>query len=250
MPDKLRAIKTRAEILALNDCFAAFIIEVQTTKYKPSDEWNEGDSVELDDTNKPVLLTAKQAAELNAKDEEYYLKNKDDYNAKAEYQFVCQATMISAATNPSSYLNDLKKSFMLLAQKFGHLAILGDWSTPWLSQKNEYPPVKEAMQYLSTSVDSSFNGGFVLEQTEITEFIPHLFWLIRCNASLPSFKMTFGSCKTIFYICKYGVVHMEFYDESESKQVLQLFNHLNFQSVDSCSDPVYFDGLESRRIIV
>jgi hypothetical protein len=250
MPDKLRVIKSRADILALNDCFAAFFIEAQKAKYIPSDQWNEGDSAYLDDDDKPKILTEKQANQLNADEQQHYLDNNDDFNVKSKYQFVGQATMISGATDSASYLNALTQSFLELSKKFGKLIILGDWNTPWLRQTNDYAPAKEALEYLSKSVDSSFNGGFVLEGSEITEFIPHLFWLIRCNASMPSFKMTFGSCKTIFYLCKYGVIHIEFYAENEKTEILKFLKVLNFKSVKICSDPVYFDGLEGRRIIV
>jgi len=120
---------------------------------------------------------------------------------------------------------------------------MGDWSTPWLYQENDYPPVLAATKYLNQKIDKKFNGGFELEARSISSFIPHLFWLTRCNASLPEFMMSFIKSKTVISLCKYGILHFEFYDSKERDEILTLFNKKNFKEVDRCNDPIKFDNM-------
>jgi hypothetical protein len=126
--------------------------------------------------------------------------------------------------------------------------ILGLQNTPWLYQENEYLPVKNALDYLSQKIDKDFDGGFLLNGKAIIEFIPHLFWLVRCNASLPDFYISYPKSKTVVSICKYGVLHFDFYNHNEKIKILKLMSDLNFKELDNCYDQIEFDIFEGRQI--
>ena len=241
-------IKSRTEILNMNNCFAEHLIGVQKAKHEPSDEWTEGDSVILDDTDEPKVLTKEQANKLNAEDQQYFLDNRDEFHSEFVNKWVGRATLSSSKKDYQEYLNDLGKSLVDLSIDYGHLIILGDWNTPWLYQQNDYAPVVNAIEFLNQKIDKNFNGGFVLTSDEILEFIPHLFWLTRCNASLPEFMITFMDSKTVFEICKYGILHLEFYEEQEQLKLTNFFKNRNFEEVDRCNDPIEFDNLKGRKI--
>lgn len=243
-------IKSRKEILQLNNCFSAYLKGIQEAKYGSSEEWQEGQSVILDDSHNATVLTKEQADKLNAEDLKFFLDNKDTIEITDSFRWVGGTTIASSKQNARDYFSDISNAFNQLTEQFGPLIIIGDWNTPWLSQKNDYPPVKSATEYLSNYIDDNFNGGFELTGIAISEFIPHLFWLTRCNASLPEFVMSFASSKTVFNICKYGVLHLEFYDDAERTQMLKHFGDCNFREVETCSDPVEFDNFDGREIVV
>ncbi|RJE75238.1 hypothetical protein [Reichenbachiella sp. MSK19-1] len=242
-------IKSRNDILKLNNCFAEHLLSVQKAKHEPSEEWNEGDTVILDDSDKPTVLTKEQADNLNQEDLEHYLKNRDDITVEKLHDWDSQTTLISSKQTIKDYFYDISFALIEITKEHGNLIIMGDWNTPWLNQNNDYPPVLEALNFLKTKIDFDFNGGFYLTQHEIKEFIPHLFWLTRCNASLPQFMMSFEKSKTILNICKNGVLHFEFYDSIEKHKFLRLFKDMKFIEINSCNDPIDFDKMGERQIV-
>lgn len=243
-------IKSRTEILKLNNCFTEHLMSVQKAKHEPTDEWTEGESVILDDSNEATMLTKKQANKLNAEDLKHYQDNKDDIEIEQLNKWEGRTTLKSSRQTISDYFNDIEYSLRQLSKRFGNLIILGDWSTPWLSQENDYPPVQQATKYFNQKIDIDFNGGFVLDTNSISGFVPHLFWLTRCNASLPDFIMSFVESKTVISLCKYGILHLEFYDSKERLEIIELFNDMGFIEVDRCNDPIEFDQMDGRKIII
>ena len=243
-------IKSRTEILNMNNCFAEHLLSVQKAKHEPSDEWDEGDSVILDDSDEASVLTKEQADKLNAEDLKYYLANRDNFKVEQLNSWESRSTLISSKLTSSDYFDDIGNVLSQLTNRLGNLIIMGDWNTPWLSQENDFPPVLEAIKYLNQRIDKKFNGGFELEASSISGFIPHLFWLTRCNASLPEFMMSFIESKTVISLCKYGILHFEFYDSKEKNEILTLFNDRNFKEVDRCNDPIKFDNMDGRQIVI
>ncbi len=241
-------IESRENILKINNCFSEHLIAVQNAKYKPTDQWIEGESVILDDSDVAVVLTKEQADKLNKDDRQYFLENRDEYEIKNLNKWIKGTILISSQQGEKEYLNDIGQSLADLSGNYGKLIILGDWNTPWLSQQNDYPPAREAIQFLNKKIKKTFNGGLILDSGVISEFIPHLFWLTRCNPNLPELMMTFINSKTVFGICKYGVLHLEFYDDQERKKLSKFFKDRKFQEVDSCNDPIEFDNFKGRKI--
>ncbi|MEE9362927.1 MAG: hypothetical protein V3U92_10055 [Cellulophaga sp.] len=194
--------ESREEILKLNNCFSEHLISVQKAKHKPSSQWTVGESVILEDSDEVIILTKEQVEELNNNDLKHFLDNRDEYNSQNLNKWIGRAILASSKRNSKEYLNDLGQSLTYLSRDFGKLIILGDWNTPWLNQQNDFLLVAEAIQFLNQKIDKNFNGGLILNSEEISEFIPHFFWLTRCNTSLPEFMMTFKNSKTIIGICK------------------------------------------------
>jgi hypothetical protein len=245
--------ETRQNILKMNEVFANHLIGVQIAKHKPSDdEYSEGDRIILDDSNKAVTLTKEKANELNAEDRKYFDSKKDTnpFDKDIDFKWIGRATLISNKEDSDSYLHDLGESLEKLRLKLesSELIVLGDWSTPWLYQDNDYKPVKESLDWFRKQIDSDFNGGFLLKETDLIEFTPRLFWLTRCNMSLPEFMMTFENCKTIISICKHGVLHFESYDQNELNDFIEFYQTLGFKQTNDCYDPVNFDRFEGRNI--
>lgn len=246
--------ETRKNILKVNKVFTTHLISVQSAKYALSNyEYSEGESVILDDSDKSVILTKVQADELNAEQRDYFNSNKDfnPFNPVTEAKPIGDIKFISRKTNTNAYLLDIGIALDDLRKntKNEDLIILGDCPTPWLYQENDYKPVKEAQDWLKKYITTEFNGGFLLRDANLIQFIPRLFWLIRCNAALPEFLMTFGNYNTIFSVCRYGVLHIESYDKDELNSIVDFFNKRKFKQIDNCSDPIEFDDLDGRQIM-
>lgn len=60
--------------------------------------------------------------------------------------------------------------------------------------------------------------------------------------------MSFPKAKTIISICKYGVLHFEFYSQNEKNIILKTLLDLCFKQIDSCIDPVEFDNFNARKL--
>lgn len=248
--------QSRAEILALNPVFTKFILNWQLS-LKP-EPFAAGDRVDSDsynlegDEEGTAILTQEMAEKLTIEQNEAFEQktDKNPFSAPIDLNLIDSRLIISSKENAEAYLNDFASALEQIRIELNEsdLLVLGVDSTPWLYQKNNYKPVKKALDYLKGIVDADFNGGFLLKEGSLLAFIPHLFWLIRCNASLPLFFMSFPNAKTVISICKYGVVHFDFYDKEESVKILRLLSKYDFREVDSCGDPVAFDNFDGRRL--
>lgn len=239
-------IQSREEILQINPVFTTHLIEVQKAKY--IQQKFEADEVVYDpEFEKTITLTEEDANRINKEYSEYYKTHSDaDPHLSHNKKYDETLNFISSQKEPQAYITAIATMLESLRRslKQEHLLILGDWSTPWLNQENDYEPVANALNYLKEKVDDDFNGGFVLKEKELEEFIPHLFWLVRCNASLPEFLMSYNNCSFIVSICQYGTVHFEFYDAKEKKNVLSILRSNGFTEVEDCRDYVDFDDLK------
>ncbi len=243
--------KTREEILSLNPIFTKFIINMQLAR-KP-DLYVEGESVLLNDDDKEeTVLTKAKADELNEEIIEEF-KQKCDVNFfenSSSLKWISRSLLISSKVHASEYLDDISLLFNAIRKEIeaDYLMILGGFNIPWLYQNNDYFPVQEALKFLRHRIDDTFAGGFLLNENELKEFIPHLFWLIRCNASLPEFYISYPNSNTIISICRYGVLHFEFFDEKEKNKILNLSSLMKFKEVETCYDPINFDEFEGRNL--
>jgi hypothetical protein len=93
---------------------------------------------------------------------------------------------------------------------FETLIFLGDTNTAWLSQDNDFKPVKEALQFLiDNKLGKRFNGALQVDKSGLAIFIKHLCWLSRCNAALPYFYFTDTGQNVVGTICQYGNLHID-----------------------------------------
>ncbi len=245
--------QSREQILKINQIFTSHLIQIQKEKHNPSDyAYKAGDELLIEGSANPLILSQEKADELNKEEMDFVDSNRDKnpFEHFSSLKWIGRYTMISSKTNSVDYLNDVSKSIEGLRNhlKAQNLIVIGDWPTPWLVQENDYKPVKEAQDYLKLSISSDFDGGFLLSDADLIAFIPRLFWLVRCNASLPDFLMTFENSKTAISICKYGVLHIESYDQEELKTIYHYFKQQDFKEVDECIDPVDFDDFIGRKM--
>ncbi len=245
--------KSRKDILIINPFFTQFIVDMQLS-FRPS-PYEEGERIIMDLMDEEETVLTKELAEkLNLQQLENFEKNRDinPFVDSEKSAFIESRLFVSPKDNTEEYLNDLAYSIESIRKvlKEDYLMVLGDWNTPWLYQENDYLPANNTLDFLKQNIEKGFNGGFLLKGTDVTNFIPHLFWLTRCNASLPYFYMSYPSAKTIISICKYGVMHFEFYDEIEKTKILQNLTELNFKEIDECEDPIYFDDFNGRSIVI
>ncbi len=105
--------------------------------------------------------------------------------------------------------------------KIPSLIFMGDTAAAWLSQENDYAPVKEAMDFLEANkTGKKFNGGLQINTENLHLFIPHLFWLVRCNAALPIFYLMNEEQTILANFCQYGNLHFS----ALNKRADTLFN--------------------------
>lgn len=251
-------IKTRKEILSINPHFTEFILSVQLS-YRP-EPFEEGDKVDSKyfklkgDRNGTATLTKEQADRINFEQTNNFESNldKNPFPISTELDFIESQLIISSKLNATEYLNDLAFAIDKIREALNELKliVLGVENIPWLKQENNYPPLANSLDYLKQRVDRNFNGGFLLDNIEIIEFIPHLFWMTRCNTSLTTFYFSYPNAKTMISICKYGVLHFEFYDQVEKLKILKVLDDFDFKELEYCGNPVEFDNFDGRRLII
>ena len=248
--------KSRKETLEINPAFSKFILDLQLSyKPEPYEEGDRVDSVSFNlegDDEGTAILTKEIAKKLTIEQNEEFEKNRDKnpFSNSINLDFLESRLIISSKENSEDYLYDIARALEQIRMELNEsdLIILGVENTPWLIQENDYQPVEKALDYLKGKIDIDFNGGFLFREESLLEFIPHLFWLTRCNASLPYFYMSFPKAKTFISICKYGVLHFECYDQNEKIKILQILSDLNFKELESCGDPIEFDNFNGRKI--
>jgi hypothetical protein len=235
-------VKSRNEILKVNPVFSHHLLRIQEEKFKPDNDWQIGDSAVLEGDHDTTVLTKEIAVQLNKEDDAYYEANRDHFEVLINHERIAEHKLISAETSSEKYLKDIANSLTELSQQYGDLIMLGDWNTLWSLHQNNNKKALEAKAYFFKSIDPSFNGGFRLNENEINEFIPHLFWLTRCYPELPQLHIGFSNSNTIFNICRYGVLHLDFYDELEQPEVLQFLSERSYIAVEHSIEPVTFDS--------
>lgn len=124
---------------------------------------------------------------------------------------------------------------------------LGDTGVAWLSQENDYGPVKEAMQFLEAEkIGKKFNGGLQVKTEDLIGFIPHLFWLVRCNAALPIFYFMNEEQTVLGNFCQYGNIHFSTLNKSADK----LFHkHLAQSGLKIFTDTYCYESFSKTRKI-
>ena len=116
------------------------------------------------------------------------------------------------------------------------LTFLMDYSIPWLHQKNQFEPVKKAIDYLrEINVTEDFVGGNEADGDELGELGTHLFWIFRCNASLPYCFFTSQTDPFVGYVCQYGNLHLHAYSEAIKKSLEQFALSHRFIKMKDCS---------------
>jgi hypothetical protein len=250
----------RRQILKLNRTFASFIAEVQDAKYNPTLDYNKYKPGEMyvDDSDKPRFVSQEECDKWNAEAFAKYLNEKDDiepFSLKDKHTGEVTYTL-SQTIDIDCYVDNLANTMVALCDRLNWKAVvfLFDYSIPWLYQDSDYKPVKKALDYLkSIGVDNNFNGGFKASRQDIKELTKNLFWLIRCNAALPT--CYFSGIVTDFTanICKHGNIHFHFYSQQDKINIGNLATDLGMVDIENgdCYNTFSETGvIEGRQITI
>lgn len=119
---------------------------------------------------------------------------------------------------------------MINALDFDSLIFLGDTNSAWLSQDNDFRPVKEALHFLADNkVGKRFNGALQVDKTALPGFIKHLSWLSRCNAALPYFYFLDAGQNIIGTICQYGNLHIDMVNKETDRIFKAIITKTQFE---------------------
>lgn len=120
----------------------------------------------------------------------------------------------------------------------------------WFGQKNNYKPVKESMLQLRKIVgDKHYYEAFEVETINLKQMTKIIFWLGRCNASLPHIHIISEENKINFMICKYGNLHAEIYSHEIDKKVCEVSERLGFSIIET-EDEFLDNGIKGRNILI
>lgn len=119
----------------------------------------------------------------------------------------------------------------------------------WFGQKNNYKPVKEAILQLRKIVgDKHYYEAFEVDTVNLKQMTKIVFWLGRCNASLPHIHIISEENKINFMICKYGNLHAEIYSKEIDKKIYEVSERLGFSIIET--EDEFLDGIKGRNILI
>lgn len=118
------------------------------------------------------------------------------------------------------------------------------------NRENDYEPLVEAYKKLEELTgQTSYNEAFHLHINDIDQLIDCLFWIIRCDPSVPEYIFLFDKNEKLeLFICKYGNVHVtEIGDQQLSNERLTT---LGWQVIEGPEYDRFSDdgAIEGRRI--
>ena len=196
------------------------------------------DQIEIDSINKQEL--------------DEFFERKDNVTIK-KYEYFGELKYNLNFKDIFIYSIEIGKKLELLSSELNsELVFILDYNVPWLSQESDYEPVVRASNYLrEIGTSEEFSGAFKLSGYELAEFASNLFWIIRCNASLPYCWFSTDNHPFVGDICQYGNIHLHTYS-NEIKSKLESFAKANsLIEISECIEAFSTDGgIDGRQIIV
>ena len=83
-----------------------------------------------------------------------------------------------------------------------------------------YPPLRKARQTLKQQSNEGYDEAYEVSLESTKEAIQSLFWISRCDASVPHIVIQPAERSYFMHLCKYGNLH--FYASPESKDAIPL----------------------------
>lgn len=249
----------RKPALELNETFASFIIASQQIRYDPSVNGSIYESGEIiylnNDSPEPKAITQEESDTLNREAIEEYKSRRDHIDIISDIQTFKSSSLYQCTlTDIHTYASNLGTSIKELSNSMNWPSVifLLDYSIHWSYQDNDYEPVRKALDYLKhIGVDQNFNGGINTNGSDLETFVEHLFWLVRCNGSLPNCYFSGNGSKTMGTICKQGNIHLEFYSEEEKNNFRKVANRIGIIEIrDAVCDEKFSEtgSIEGRQI--
>jgi hypothetical protein len=229
---------SRHEILKLNATLAAFIVDIQDVHYNPMQDYPRYEAGDMHVEGVMRYVSQAEADTWNEADLIEYNNNKDIIDTIPTHEgFKGSAIYNFPKADIDTYIQSLSKGIVAICTQlhWESVIFLLEYTTPWLYQKNNYPPVKKALKYLKNiGVDAQFNGGFKANGDDLIEFSSHLFWLMRCNAALPHCYFSGIHKDVILSVCKEGNIHVEFYSDKIKQEIEVLAATLGMEKITNC----------------
>jgi len=248
----MKNLITRKEALR-NEVFASFIGTWQK-RFDPREDpymIREGNYYDWK-IDKERFYDQKEIDQINKQELDEFLRRKDKVQIK-KYEYFGELKYNLNFTDIFIYSIEIGKLLeKLSAQLKTELIFILDYDVPWLEQKNDFKPVQKALSYLKEiGVTKEFNGAFKFKGERLAEFIANLFWIVRCNASLPYCWFSADKNDFVGNICQYGNIHLHTYSK-EMKNKLEIFASDNFLvKIDDCIEAFSTDGeIDGRQIVI
>jgi hypothetical protein len=246
---------SRNEILKLNKTFASFIIEWQDQEYNPSLKHNRFNAGTMYDMrlNKLRYYSQEEVDSINEERLQIFNREKDNTDtASIEENYTATLVYNFPYAPIENYAENLAKGLVMLAERLNweSTIFLLVYPTPWFSQENDHEPVKKAFDYLrKIGVTDIFNGGFKANGKGLEELLKHLFWITRCNASLPHCFFSGIKKDLIGSICQYGNIHLHFYSAAEFAKTKIASVDLGLIEIKRCFENFSENGaIQGRRL--
>ncbi|MEO7991266.1 MAG: hypothetical protein ABI663_17075 [Chryseolinea sp.] len=229
----------RQSILKLNKIFASFIVDVQNVKYNPINDLYSPGIMFVDDNENPRNVSQEECDIWNNERQIEFDQSKDKIDAVSIKDKYIDEIVFKSPTNKADlYTEQLGRGLESFTNNlhWESTIFLLEYPTPWLSQDNDFEPVKKALDYLrSIGVAKDFIGGFKASGQELKELTKSLFWIIRCNASLPDCYFSGIDEYFVGNICKYGNAHFYFYSEKVRQGIIDESENVGLQIIDAVS---------------
>lgn len=182
----------------------------------------------------------------------YSTYNEEKEEAIYNYPKYCSRYFLTiSAKTIKTHIPRIIAEFLKLCRtcNIDQLIFLGEWETPWLFQQNDYIRAQEAKDYLqSNKVGKRFNGALEVDISDLPQFMKHLAWLSRCNASLPYFHFTDPGQNIVGHLCKYANLHLDALNENIDRLLREALPNTKLIAIDDCYNP--YNTIVGRRIIV
>ena len=189
---------------------------------------------------------------IRKKELEEFLNRRDDVKIK-KYEYFGELKYNLDFKDIFIYSIEIGKILEQLSNALNsELIFILDYNVPWLSQENDFEPVIKASNYLrEIGTNEEFSGAYKLSGDELAEFAANLFWIIRCNASLPYCWFSTESHQFIGDVFKHGNLHFHTYSEEIKKQLESFAKQNSLIEIDDCVEGFTGDGgIEGRQIII
>lgn len=119
------------------------------------------------------------------------------------------------------------------------------------NRNNDHPLLVAAYKKLETLLHTNtWLEAVCIPRKDMGEIIAALFWMIRCDPSLPEYIFLFDANEKLeFFLCRYGNIHLT--ELGEQKLHPQLLPSLGWQLIEGPeTDPFSEDGvIEGRELI-
>lgn len=229
----------RQQGINLNNEFGSFILKIQDEEFNPLKDQNkiEPGLIYLNDSDElPTEIDQDFCDRLNKEKFEIYSRNRDF----VEYKLInkplfCELVLTIEENNIHKYVDLLSNSFEGLSRILGleKIMFLTNFNTPWLTDKdNDYEPVEKSYDYLAKiGVSDEFNGAIIAEGKDLISLMSKLFWIIRCNSSLPTIYLSGLRSSYFASICNEGNIHFYLFSKVQRDDLIKSIEGTPFKVV-------------------